>query len=107
MGRMDVGARMKKRKRKPAHPGKILQKHYLEPLNLPITQAAQNLGVSRKAISAIVNERKSVTPDMAYRLAQLFETTPQFWANLQMTYDLWEAAHTQTGWEDVKPLYSQ
>ena len=53
------------RKRPPTHPGGILKRHYLEPLSLAVSQAAKALGVSRKTVSKIVNERGSVTPDMA------------------------------------------
>jgi addiction module HigA family antidote len=54
-------------KRRPTHPGQILKHIYLEPLELSITELARRLGVSRKAVSAIVSERKSVTPEMALR----------------------------------------
>ncbi len=87
--------------RKPAHPGRILRKHYLEPLNLSITKLSETLGVSRKAVSAIVNEHKAVTPDMALRLSQAFDTTPDLWANLQKNHDLWCAMHNTTDWQEV------
>lgn len=77
-----------RRKRQPAHPGRIIKKHYLEPLNLTITKLAATLNVSRKALSGIVNGNKSVTPDMALRLSQAFDTTPELWWNLQKNYDL-------------------
>jgi antitoxin HigA-1 len=75
---------------KPAHPGEILRELYLEPMSVRITQAAEALGVSRKHVSAIVNGRASVTPDMAMRLAAAFSTEPEFWVNLQAQYDLWD-----------------
>ena len=53
----------------PAHPGEILREMYLKPLNITVTQTAKALGVSRKHVSAIVNGRSPVTPDMALRLA--------------------------------------
>jgi addiction module HigA family antidote len=56
----------------PSHPGEILLEMYLKPMNVTITQAADALGVSRKHISAIVNGRASVSPDMAMRLAAAF-----------------------------------
>ncbi|SLM31237.1 Transcriptional regulator, XRE family protein [Desulfamplus magnetovallimortis] len=92
-------------KRKPAHPGRILKNMYLEPLNLTITYVADMLGVSRKAISSIVNERKSVTPEMALRFSIAFDTTPELWMNLQKNHDLWRAANSTEGWKDVKPIY--
>jgi addiction module HigA family antidote len=73
----------------PAHPGEILHEMYLKPLGVTITQAAKALGVSRKHVSAIVNGRSPVTPDMALRLAAAFATEPELWVNMQAQYDLW------------------
>lgn len=92
------------RKRAPAHPGGILRRHYLEPLSLAISQAAAALGVSRKTISKIVNERGDVTPEMALRLAKAFRTTPELWINLQRNYDLWHAAHDSKAWQRARIL---
>jgi antitoxin HigA-1 len=76
----------------PAHPGEILRELYLEPLDVTITAAADALRVSRKHVSAIVNGRAPVTPDMAMRLAAAFATEPELWVNLQAQYDLWEVS---------------
>ena len=73
----------------PAHPGEILREMYLIPLRVTITQAAKALGVTRKHVSAIVNGRAPVTPDMALRLASAFATEPELWVNMQAQYDLW------------------
>ncbi len=73
----------------PAHPGEILKAMYLEPMGVSITKAAEALGVSRKHVSAIVNGRVPVTPDMAVRLAGVFGTEPEIWINLQAQHDLW------------------
>ena len=62
---------MRLQKRAPVHPGRILLKHYVEPLNIKIVDLAANIGVSRKAVSAIVNEHKAVTSDMALRCPRL------------------------------------
>jgi antitoxin HigA-1 len=98
---------MRAQKRAPVHPGEILLKDYIEPLNLTITSLAESLGVSRKAISAIVNERKSITPDMALRLSKAFDTTPELWMNLQKKYDLWHAARNSQEWKNVKKIDCQ
>ena len=91
--------------RPPAHPGHILKNLYLSPLGVTNTQLAETLGVSRKAVSTIVNEHKSVTPEMALRLSRAFpNTSPEFWLNLQRTYDLWQAAHNSQDWLQVKSL---
>ena len=94
------GAVMRRRKRQPTHPGVILREHYLEQMDLSITQAAGRLGVSRKTLSKLVNERGAVTPKMALRLSRAFSTSPQLWLNLQQTYDLWKAER-ETGWRQV------
>jgi addiction module HigA family antidote len=95
---------MSLQKRAPVHPGRILLKHYIEPLKIKIIDLADNLGVSRKAISAIVNEHKAITPDMALRLSKAFGTTPELWLNLQRNYDLWQAKNRSSEWKKVKEL---
>ena len=94
------------RKRPPTHPGGILKRHYLKPLSLPISQAAAALGVSRKTVSKIVNERGDVTPEMALRLAKAFRTTPELWLNLQRNYDLWHASHDSKAWQRARIIMS-
>ena len=95
---------MRRRTRPPAHPGGILKRLYLEPMKISNMALADTLGVSRKTISKIVNERGSITPDMALRLSRAFGTTPELWLNLQMNYDLWQTSHKDTGWEKVPVL---
>ena len=75
----------------PPHPGDILKKDYLEPLGLSVTRAAAGLGVTRQSLSALVNGRAGVSPEMAIRLSRALRTTPQLWLNLQQQYDLWQA----------------
>jgi len=94
----------KPRKRPPTHPGGILKRHYLEPLSLTITKAAKALGVSRKTVSKIVNERGDVTPDMALRLAKAFRTSPELWLNLQRNFDLWHASHESKSWQRAQVI---
>jgi len=98
---------MNKMKRQPTHPGKIIQEDYLKPLSITITEMASKLGVSRKTLSKIINERGAITPDMSLRLARAFDTTPEFWMNLQKNYDLWQAEHISKDWQRVKPLSPQ
>jgi addiction module HigA family antidote len=73
-------------------------------LNVKIIDLADNLGVSRKAISAIVNEHKAITSDMALRLFKAFGTTPELWLNLQRNYDLWQAKNRSSEWKKVKQV---
>ncbi len=81
----------------PPHPGEILRVDYLEPLGLTVTEAARALGVARKTLSAVLNERAGVSPAMAYRLSKAFRTSPEFWVNLQSQYDLWQARGVELG----------
>lgn len=95
---------MEERKRMPQHPGGIMKRQYMEPLCLSVSGLAKVLGVSRKTVSKIVNERGAVTTDMALRLSQAFNTTPQFWLNMQQNHDLWLAAHKSKEWKAVEPV---
>lgn len=72
----------------PPHPGDILRELCLEPLGLTVTQAAAGLGVSRKTLSAILNGRSGISPEMAVRLSIAFDTTAESWLNQQLQYDL-------------------
>ncbi len=73
----------------PPHPGEVLRELCLEPLGLSVTRAAEALGVSRKTLSAIVNERAGISPEMAIRLSKAFGTSAESWLNQQVQYDLW------------------
>lgn len=72
----------------PVHPGEIIREEYLIPLGLSITAAAKKMGVTRKALSNLVNERAGVSPLMAWRLSIAFDTSPELWTNMQTGYDL-------------------
>jgi addiction module HigA family antidote len=95
---------MKIRTRPPTHPGGIIKRLHLEPLGLSVSAAAKALGVSRKTLSKIVNERGAVTPDMALRLARAFHTTPELWLNLQQFHDLWHAERDSKAWQGARVL---
>jgi len=75
----------------PPHPGEIIKRLCLDPLGVSITKAAQALGVSRKTLSAILNGRAGVSPEMAVRLSMAFDTSAESWMNHQTQYDLWHA----------------
>jgi addiction module HigA family antidote len=75
----------------PPHPGEVLKSLCLDPMGLTITDAASALGVSRKTLSAIVNGRSGISPEMAVRLSIAFDTTTESWLNQQVQYDLWHA----------------
>lgn len=75
----------------PPHPGGILRRQCLEPLGLTVTAAAKGLGVTRQALSDLVNEQAGVSVDMALRVAKAFGGSPDVWLRMQMAYDLWQA----------------
>lgn len=75
----------------PPHPGEVLKKLCLDPLGLSVTDAARSLGVSRKTLSAILNERAGISPEMAVRLSIAFGTSAESWLSQQVQYDLWHA----------------
>jgi addiction module HigA family antidote len=79
----------------PPHPGEIIKELCLEPLGLTVTRAAEALGVSRKTLSAILNGRAGISPEMAIRLSLAFDTSAESWLNQQVQYDLWLARQNQ------------
>ena len=76
----------------------------MKPLNLSVADMAEKLMVSRKTLSKIVNQRGSVTPDMALRLSQAFRTSYELWLGLQQNHDLWHALHDSKKWRSVKAI---
>ena len=75
----------------PPHPGEIVKRLCLEPLGVSVTEAAQALGISRTTLSAILNGRAGISPEMAVRLSIAFGTSAESWLNQQIQYDLWRA----------------
>lgn len=76
---------------KPKHPGRMVKSMCLEPLDLSVTAAAQALKVSRPTLSKLLNGRISISPEMAIRLAIVFNTSEELWINMQAGYDLYKA----------------
>lgn len=70
------------------HPGEILREEYLKPLNLKPAQLARAIRVSAPTVNELVRERRTLTADIAVRLARFFNTTEQFWLGLQASYDV-------------------
>lgn len=75
-------------KMRPIHPGEILREEFLAPLNMSANALAMELHVPAPRINDIVRQRRAVTPDTALRLARYFNTSAQFWLNLQSSFDL-------------------
>lgn len=74
----------------PPHPGEIIRELCLVPLGVSVTDAAKALGVSRKALSELLNGKSGISPEMALRLSMAFDTTPESWLVQQMQYELWQ-----------------
>jgi antitoxin HigA-1 len=74
----------------PPHPGEIIRDFCVEALGITITDAAGALGVTRKTLSALLNARSGISPEMALRLSKVFGRSPEAWLKLQVQYDLWQ-----------------
>ena len=77
--------------RKPTHPGEILREDVIKPLGLTVTEAAKRLGVTRKTLSALLNCRASMSPEMAVRVSRATRTSPESWLYMQAKLDQWIA----------------
>ena len=77
--------------RKPTHPGSVFLEDVMKPLNMTVTDAAKMIGVSRKTLSEFVNERSSLSSEMALRIGQATNTSAESWMNMQMKLSIWKA----------------
>ncbi len=82
---------MVKRQRKPTPPGEILREEFLSPMGLSQKELAVHIRCDYRLLNRIVNEKATVTPEIAIKLGLALETTPTFWLNAQMAVDLWRA----------------
>ena len=77
--------------RKPVHPGLVFKEDVLVPLGMSVTDAASDLGITRKALSEFLNQKSSLSPDMAVRIARATNTSPESWLAMQTKLDLWKS----------------
>lgn len=77
--------------RRPVHPGVVLREDVLKPLGLTVTSASRDMGITRKALSEFINERSSLSPEMAVRIARATNTSPESWLAMQLKLDVWLA----------------
>ena len=75
----------------PAHPGEVIRESCLKPLGLTVGAAAEGLGVTRKALSDLLNGHSGVSPEMAIRLEKAGWSTAEAWLRMQMQWNLWQA----------------
>lgn len=80
--------------RPPTHPGAILLREFIHPLDLTQTAVAADLGVSYPRLNEIINGKRGVTPDTALRLERMFGLSAATWLRMQLDYDLWQAMHS-------------
>ena len=95
---------MRDPKRKPTHPGAILREDILPSLEMSQTEFAKRLGVSRLSVSELLLEKRSLTADMAMRIATLTSTTPESWLRMQEALDLWGLAQDSKKYRAIEPL---
>ena len=98
-------ARLNKRQRRPTHPGELLREEILPAANITQGELAKRMGVSRRTVNEICQERRGVSADMAHRLALVLNTTPDVWMNMQAAVDVWEALEANAkSYQKIKPL---
>lgn len=91
--------------RRPTHPGEMLREDFILDYGLTVSGLAEAIGVSRQSVNELLRERRSVSPDMALRLARLFGNSPEFWLNAQRAVDLWDTAEAiKKDVSRIKPL---
>lgn len=73
----------------PVHPGEIVKDELIDATGMSVTEAAKRLGVSRTALSRLLNGHSGISPEMALRLSKLFNTSIELWINIQAQYDTW------------------
>lgn len=93
-------------KRKPTHPGEVLREDVIKPLGLTVTDAARRLRIARKTLSALLNCRTSLSPEMAVRIGKATETSPESWLYMQAKLDLWIASQKSLKVREFKKAVS-
>jgi addiction module HigA family antidote len=94
-------------KRRPTHPGAILREDVLPALDMTQTVFAERLKISRLSVSQLLLEKRSLTPEMAVRVARLLNTTPESWLRMQEALDLWEVQQQPEKLAGIKPIKAE
>lgn len=87
---------------RPTHPGEFIKEDILLEFELTQQELADKLGVSRRSINQLVNEKRGVTAGMALRLGKFTRTSPQLWLNLQTAVDLWDAMQAADSLDSIR-----
>ena len=90
--------------RKPTHPGEVLREDVLIPLGLTVTEAAKRLKVNRNTLSALLNCKTSLSPEMAVRIGKATRTTPESWLYMQAKLNLWNAEKKPTNVDELRDV---
>ena len=90
--------------RAPTHPGEILREDVLPAIKMTQTEFAQRLGVSRLSVSELLHGKRSMTPEMAARVAKLLRGTPEIWLRMQAARDLWDIAQDKERLAQIRPI---
>ena len=94
-------------KRKPTHPGEMLREDFIPDYGLTVAGLADALGVSRQSVNELLREKRALSPEMAIRLARLFNNSPEFWLNAQRAVDLWVASKAiKKDVSRIRPLHA-
>jgi len=94
-------------RRKPTHPGEILREDVIKPIGLTVTESAKRLGVTRKTLSALINCKASMSPEMAVRVAKATKTSPESWLYMQAKLDLWLAEQKSTKVQELGKISAE
>lgn len=79
---------------KPTTTGTMLREEFLEPLNITQGQLAAAMGLGRKTVNELCTDKRNITVETAFILAKVLNTAPEFWINLQLINNLWNAQHS-------------
>ena len=91
----EAGIDVRRMTRAPTRAGEVLLKEFLAPLGMSQAEAARRMGMSTNRLNELIRGKRGVTADTALRLSRLLGTSPEFWLNLQMTFDLWHALQAE------------
>ena len=93
-------------RRRPTHPGEMLQEDFMADFQLTVSGLADAVGVSRQSINELLRGRRAVSPEMSLRLSRLFGNSPEFWLNAQRAVDLWDASQAiKNDVARIRPLH--
>jgi addiction module HigA family antidote len=93
------------KKRRPSHPGKILEELYIKPLKIKKSLLAEKAYISRNTLYKILKGESRITADVALKLSKVLNTSVELWLNLQQKYDIWDAEHDKSlHTENIKPI---